>query len=188
MKLFFGGKCDLHIARGKMDISYEELESISALRRVKMERQRMIEVDVFMLTWNLKDYTMGAVDTLLRVTEYPFHLYINDNGSVDGTREYLKKTAKKDKRVTLILHDKLESSLCQALNECLRASRSPYVCVVQNDEIFVSGKWLGELVKTLEKDPKIGMVGAKLLYPNGTIQHAGTSIRQEIKVVPLGVF
>ncbi|MGI9601484.1 MAG: glycosyltransferase family 2 protein [Acidimicrobiales bacterium] len=46
------------------------------------------------------------------------------------------------------------------------------ICLLNNDIEIVDGDWLGELVRQAVR-PEIGAVGAKLLYPDRTIQHAG---------------
>lgn len=54
----------------------------------------------------------------------------------------------------------------------LRAYNSKYVILCNNDVTFISD-WLYPMVSLGDSDPDIGIVGAKLLYSNGTIQHAG---------------
>ena len=45
--------------------------------------------------------------------------------------------------------------------------------LLNNDVEITDGKWLENSIDVLESDSKIGIVGCKLLYPNGKIQHAG---------------
>jgi GT2 family glycosyltransferase len=47
-----------------------------------------------------------------------------------------------------------------------------YICFLNNDTV-VRNAWLDHLVSTAERDARIGAVGAKLIYPNGTLQEAG---------------
>ncbi|MFH7880972.1 MAG: hypothetical protein QXI09_03115, partial [Candidatus Aenigmatarchaeota archaeon] len=42
-----------------------------------------------------------------------------------------------------------------------------------NDTIIIQKNWLKEMVKVAESDKKIGIIGCKLIYPDGRIQHAG---------------
>jgi GT2 family glycosyltransferase len=54
-----------------------------------------------------------------------------------------------------------------------KAARHPYLLLLNND-VFVSDPgWLRILLNEALAAPDIGAVGAKLLYPNGTVQHAG---------------
>ena len=61
------------------------------------------------------------------------------------------------------------------LRTCNRAallSTADYVVFLNNDTLVRPG-WLEELVRTAECDPRVGVVGAKLVYPDGTLQEAG---------------
>jgi len=139
----------------------------------------MRHIDVFMLTWNHFSQTVKAISTLLEVTRYPdYTLIINDNGSDAEMQKYLE-WIKMDHRVTIIQHKKPEVSFCQAMNECLKMSNSEFIVTVQNDMIFKNSNWMMQLVNCLERNPEAGMVGAKLIYPNGTIQHAGATFDNE---------
>jgi GT2 family glycosyltransferase len=53
------------------------------------------------------------------------------------------------------------------------AAKFPYLLFLNND-VFVQGDdWLRILLNEALADPKVGAVGAKLLYPGGSVQHAG---------------
>jgi GT2 family glycosyltransferase/glycosyltransferase involved in cell wall biosynthesis len=59
-----------------------------------------------------------------------------------------------------------------AVNEGLALARSPYVVLLNNDTVVRPG-WLEALVSTAEANPAVGVVGAKLVYPDGRLQEAG---------------
>lgn len=61
------------------------------------------------------------------------------------------------------------------LRTCNRAallSKADYLVFLNNDTLVRPG-WLDELVRTAERDPRVGAVGAKLIYPDGSLQEAG---------------
>lgn len=60
-------------------------------------------------------------------------------------------------------------------NRAARLSSADYVMLLNNDTLVRAG-WLDELVETAERDPRVGVVGAKLIYPNGALQEAGSII------------
>jgi GT2 family glycosyltransferase len=57
-------------------------------------------------------------------------------------------------------------------NRAARLSNADYLVFLNNDTLVTEG-WLDELVATAERDPQTGVVGAKLIYPDGTLQEAG---------------
>jgi GT2 family glycosyltransferase len=60
-------------------------------------------------------------------------------------------------------------------NAAARNARGSYLCLLNNDTEVVSGEWLTELMRYAVR-PDIGAAGAKLLYEDGTIQHAGVVV------------
>lgn len=63
----------------------------------------------------------------------------------------------------------------RSCNLAAKEARGKYICFLNNDTI-VKNAWLDHLVSTAEGDSTIGAVGAKLLYPDGTLQEAGAII------------
>jgi GT2 family glycosyltransferase len=57
-------------------------------------------------------------------------------------------------------------------NEAARRSNSPILLFLNDDTSVISGGWLTAMVEMVVR-PEVGAVGAKLLYPDGRIQHAG---------------
>ena len=53
-----------------------------------------------------------------------------------------------------------------------KAARGEYLLLLNNDVEVINGTWLGEML-ALCAQPGVGIVGAKLYYPDDTIQHAG---------------
>ncbi|HEX3463934.1 MAG TPA: glycosyltransferase [Candidatus Elarobacter sp.] len=60
-------------------------------------------------------------------------------------------------------------------NRAARLSSADYVMLLNNDTLVRAG-WLDELVETAERDPRAGVVGAKLVYPSGRLQEAGSIV------------
>jgi GT2 family glycosyltransferase/glycosyltransferase involved in cell wall biosynthesis len=67
---------------------------------------------------------------------------------------------------------------CGFIGACNRGAmlaQGKYICFLNNDTVVRPG-WLDHLVRIAESDPAIGAAGAKLLYPDGTLQEAGNII------------
>jgi GT2 family glycosyltransferase len=59
----------------------------------------------------------------------------------------------------------------------LKKYKPKYILLLNKDTKIIQKDWLKKLVETAESDKKIGIVGPKLIYPDGRIQHAGIDIK-----------
>ncbi len=64
------------------------------------------------------------------------------------------------------------SGFIRSCNRGFEAARGEYVVFLNNDT-EVKARWLDELYETMQRDPKIGVVGSKLLFADGSLQECG---------------
>ena len=100
-------------------------------------------------------------------------IVVND-ASTDGTAKMLAAFGDKIKVVT----HKKNSGFAKSCNDGAKAARGKFLVFLNNDTVPQRG-WLAALVRYAEKNPQAAVVGAKLVYPNHTIQHAGVIICQD---------
>ena len=58
-------------------------------------------------------------------------------------------------------------------------SRAPLLLLLNSDVIPVEAGWFGKMQEAINKTPNIGIVGARLFFPNGSIQHDGMMFQWE---------
>jgi GT2 family glycosyltransferase len=58
-------------------------------------------------------------------------------------------------------------------------SRATHLLFMNSDVVPVEAGWLGEMLSVIEQSPKTGIVGSRLFYPNGSIQHDGMTFQWE---------
>ncbi len=114
-------------------------------------------VSIVMLTYNALDYTKKAVDSILQHTNLPYEFILVDNGSKDGTVAYLKKLQKEQKHVKVIFNKK-NKGFAAGNNQGAQQAQGQYLLFLNNDVLVADG-WLEDLLKAIEKDANIGMVG-----------------------------
>ncbi|APH59070.1 Glycosyltransferase [Granulibacter bethesdensis] len=114
-----------------------------------------------------------CVEGLLYRTDYPaIEVIIVDNGSVEpATARVLKALQDDDDRVS-VLRDDGPFNYSALNNKAARLTKGEVIALVNNDIVVREPGWLREMVSQLLR-PNVGVVGAKLLYGNGTVQHAG---------------
>jgi GT2 family glycosyltransferase len=113
-----------------------------------------------------------CVHSILARTRYPaFEILIIDNGSVKATTHRLFAELAQQDRIRILPHPGAFNY--SALNNFAAGeARGTILALLNNDIEVISDDWLEEMV-ALAVRPEIGCVGAKLLYPNGRVQHAG---------------
>jgi len=104
-------------------------------------------------THNQLAYTRECLASIRQRTDEPYELIVVDNGSTDGTVEYLHSLA----GVTVISNPE-NRGFPVAVNQGIRAARGRHLLLLNNDCIVTTG-WLGRLLRALGSDPRIGLVG-----------------------------
>ncbi len=129
---------------------------------------------IIMPVFNKLDLTKTCIASLHEhPTEASFEIIVVDNGSTDGSTEWLEAQQKNHKLRAVISGENL--GFAKGCNAGAAVARGKYLLFLNNDMEVTSG-WLDPLTGTLDHDPSVGVVGAKLLFPDGTIQHGGVAM------------
>lgn len=122
------------------------------------------------------DITRRCVEAIRKHTEAAsFEIILLDNWSTDEDAElFCAEQANQPDTVVIRIAEPFNYSLIN--NRGVAAAKYPYLLFLNND-VFVTDKtWLRTLLNEALVSPEIAAVGAKLLYPNGTVQHAGVTL------------
>lgn len=104
----------------------------------------------------------------------PTEIIVVDDGSAPPYRDYLEVLRAQGLCDQVVFHTR-NRGFAAACNSGLARARGAYLVLLNNDT-WVHPGWLEALVECAEKDPSIGIVGAKLLFPNGFIYSAGCNM------------
>jgi GT2 family glycosyltransferase len=104
---------------------------------------------------------------------YPdFEVVIVDNGSTQrASLAAFERWAATEKRVRVLRHA-VPFNFAEINNYAAAQTTGRYLLFLNNDTEVVSDDWMEAMVEQAQR-PSIGAVGAKLLFPDGTVQHAG---------------
>ncbi|MBQ1189186.1 MAG: glycosyltransferase family 2 protein, partial [Lachnospiraceae bacterium] len=125
-------------------------------------------VSIVIPVYNQIHYTYACLVSILQNTpDVTYEVIIADDVSSDATKE-LNLYAEN----LVICRNQTNQGFLRNCNNAAKSARGKYVMFLNNDTQVTPG-WLSSLVNLIESDPSIGMVGSKLVYPDGRLQEAG---------------
>jgi GT2 family glycosyltransferase len=136
----------------------------------------MLRCSVIVPVFNLASVTRPCLERLL--ADPPLgceqEILVVDDGSRDDTPRMLAEFGDSLRVVTHASNQ----GYAVACNDGAEAATGDLLVFLNNDTVPLPG-WLDALMRHAERYPRAAAVGSKLLYPDGTIQHAGIAIDQE---------
>ncbi|OGJ86643.1 MAG: hypothetical protein A2268_13120 [Candidatus Raymondbacteria bacterium RifOxyA12_full_50_37] len=128
-----------------------------------------IKCSIIIVTFNNRGLTETCIESLVKNTAWQnYEIIIVDNNSTDGTREYLHTIAG-----FVRVHDnQANEGFAKACNTGASLATGPILLFLNNDTEISDPAWLDALMEEFA-DQETAIAGPKLLFSNGTIQHAG---------------
>ncbi|UBZ18739.1 hypothetical protein JS609_01845 [Bacillus subtilis] len=124
-----------------------------------------MKTSIIVLTYNQLALTKQCLESIWKHTNNDcIEVIVIDNGSHDGTRDYLKQ-------ITSIkaIFNKTNEGFAKACNQGLEVASGDNILFLNNDTV-VTNQWLEPMIKLLYQDDKIGMVGPVSNYVSGPQQ------------------
>ena len=133
----------------------------------------MARIDVVVVCWNDRDKIATALDSVFALSEVRAdpafaQVVVSDNGSTDGSREYLRERYGNAVR---IVENGANLGFGAACNRAFAATGSEYVFLLNPDAELKDGA-LAALVAFLDTHPRCGIAGSRIYNYDGTIQQS----------------
>jgi GT2 family glycosyltransferase len=126
------------------------------------------EVSIIIPVYGQLGYTLNCLDSLFRhASRYSAEIIVIDDVSPDQSGEKLPAVAGIRCR-----RQAVNGGFINSCHTGAAMARGRYLVMLNNDTRVVAG-WLDELIGAFDLFPAAGLVGSKLLYPDGTLQEAG---------------
>lgn len=159
--------------------SFEEVETqIIVGSRVHVNwKSKQPLVSIIIPTKNNLPYLQRCLNTLLERTNYlNFEVLLMDDHSSDpAVLSYYRDLCAANPNIYIYENEAGTFNYSQVNNRGAHLAKGELLLFLNNDMEILSGGWLAEMVRWALM-PGVGMVGAKLLYPDRKIQHAGVVI------------
>ncbi len=174
---------------------YSRINGMRAVQQAAERRGKSVEVDIdpftnhYRLTYALPDplprvsiviptkdrpeLVRGCIESIFARSTYPdIEVVLVDNGSTDPrTVAFYEKLQVSDNNVRVV-YDAGYFNFARLNNAGARAATGDYLVLLNNDTEVVTPDWIEQMLMYAQFDD-VGAVGAKLLYEDGRIQHAG---------------
>jgi GT2 family glycosyltransferase len=118
-----------------------------------------------------------AVERSVPADKLPYEVIVVDDGSTDDTPALLTSWCLSRVNARL-MRMRQNSGFARACNEGARMARGRYIVFLNNDTLPTPG-WLEKMLELAAAEPQVGIVGSKLLFPDGRIQHIGVAFDGE---------
>lgn len=133
----------------------------------------MPEISIVIVTWNSELFIEDCLRSILKQIYKNWELIIVDNGSSDGTVDYIKRIYPE----VILIRNRNNLGFCQANNQGINLAKGRYVFVL-NSDVILADNFLEQMKTALDDSEKdIGMVGPKIMQSDGkTIYSTGLFI------------
>jgi predicted O-linked N-acetylglucosamine transferase (SPINDLY family)/glycosyltransferase involved in cell wall biosynthesis len=139
-------------------------------------------VNISIVTFNRLEFTQQAIASIVNHTNYPYVITVVDNGSQDGTQEYLKEIQEAGLIKNLILLEK-NIGVAKASNLAwLQEEQALYYLKYDNDIVIQKNDWLARLISVIDAAPEVGVIGYNfepVSYPLKVIGNHKIRLKEE---------
>jgi GT2 family glycosyltransferase len=135
---------------------------------VKRELRETRRISIIIATRDRIDLLSRCIASIISKTTYPnYEIIIVDNESKsEEAQEYFRNFEHR------LLQFNGPFNFSALNNLAVEQTKAPWLLFLNNDVEVIEGEWLTVMAEHVQR-PEVGAVGARLLYPNDTVQHAG---------------
>lgn len=138
---------------------------------------KFADISIVVVTWNVRDALRECLESIDREADVPFELCVIDNGSTDGSPEYVKALDIQNPNCTRfeVILNPDDLGYSPAANQGIRKSSASNVLLLNPDTVITS-QTLSNLLRVAARYPKLGVLGVRILNSDGSPQSSVSEI------------
>lgn len=126
-------------------------------------------LSIIIVNWNVKPLLSRCLESIFQnAPHFDFEIFVVDNASTDGSREYLKEISDNKDNLYVILNEK-NLGFAKANNQAISQAKGEYILFL-NPDTKIYAQSLEKMVLSLKEHKDWGMVGCKLIDVEGKVQ------------------
>jgi GT2 family glycosyltransferase/SAM-dependent methyltransferase len=149
----------------------------SGARDLPSPTTETVRVSIIIPTRDRLELLEPCIESVLHETAYDssqIEILVVDNGSTDpATLDYLRRKVRSGE--VTVVRDDGDFNFSRLNNRAAEVASGQVLVLLNNDTTVLDPHWLSSLVSRA-MNPGVGAVGAKLLYPDGSVQHGGVAL------------
>ncbi|MBT3267498.1 glycosyltransferase [Candidatus Poribacteria bacterium] len=147
---------------------------VGPVRDIRLASHRVMlgypQTSIIILNHNGREHIENCLDSITSLTDTPYELIVIDNGSKDGSVEYLREI---DIDCMTLIENPVNLGCPPARAQAMSLARGEYLLFLDNDTIVTAG-WLRRLIEHCEDNPGIGVIGPSTNFAGGPQRLADT--------------
>jgi hypothetical protein len=138
----------------------------------KKKKSHEVVLSIIIVNWNNKDILRDCLNSIYHThNDSEYEIIVVDNHSENGSVELIKSEF-----TNVVLLGNVENlGFTKANNQAIKIARGNYILLLNNDTVVTNTYCFDRMIELMEKNPQVGILGCKLLYPDGTLQSCGES-------------
>jgi hypothetical protein len=125
-----------------------------------------LDLSIIVVNWNTRELLRNCLRSIYTtVSDLALEVLVVDNASTDGSQAMVEA----EFPLVRLVRNAENVGFARANNQAIRLSRGRHVLLLNSDAVLLDGT-VRAMIGVLERDPRVGIVGAQLLNPDGSFQ------------------
>ena len=151
-------------------------EALVTASSMKQNATSSVDVAVIIVSWNVRHYLAECLRSTFQELEksgLSGEVWLIDNASTDGTIDFISDLyMNKVHIVANCTNVGFGAANNQGMRMAMKGEHKPRYFFLLNPDTLVRPASIGRMVEWMDRNPKVGVTGSRLVYGNGRLQHS----------------